>query len=371
MQQAKEFHHIASSPAPVFPEIRQNSETLAEIFQDITNGAHIEARFVRFRQYLPMLIEQAHTLEAQHRIGWLFLLRDLLIRDLTADAAELCLAADLLMLWADWPLACFISEILVDQRGENIDKVRLAYAYWMTGRTPLAIALCKQILARDPHCAEAMNLLPQMEQWLNYSQALLCDSERFVDTDSGLQLSLLGLHHCQDFAWQYYDPSIATLCCLPRFETIQQWSDWLYSEQSLSDQFTFAIFHVAYGFVGSINLVMHNGIGFCYYWLGKDFRNAGLGQAALSLLLRTAQQKWGVRRCYAKVFADNLPSRKLLERTDFSHLEGVSNANNPNEIFYRWSSTGGKPNTDKSFVVSELRQLLADMRLDIALSVDC
>lgn len=371
MQQAKEFHRAVLSPAPVFPDIRQQSQTLPEIFQEITGCKNIEARFVCFQEYLPVLIEQAHTLEAQDRIGWLFLLRDLLIRDLTVGAADLCLASDLLMLWADWPLACFINEILVEQRGENIDKARLAYAYWASGRTPAAIALCRQILARDPHCAEAVNLLPQMEQWLNYSQALLGDNERFIDADSGLYLCLLGLQHCQDFAWQYDDPSIAELCCLPTFESGQQWRDWLYSEQSLSDQLTFAIFHVAHGFIGSINLVMHDGIAFCYYWLGRDFRCAGLGQAALSLLLRTAQQKWAVRCCYAKVFSHNLPSRKLLERVDFSHIENIVNADNPNEIFYRWSGAGDKPNIDKEFIVSELRQLLADMRLDIVLSVDC
>jgi GNAT superfamily N-acetyltransferase len=84
---------------------------------------------------------------------------------------------------------------------------------------------------------------------------------------------------------------------------------------------TFGVWHAYWGFIGLVNLVMAEDIGFFHYWIARDFQGNGFGPHAVELLLHLAEQAWGLRTCYAKCFADNLPSRKALAKLGFAKLE--------------------------------------------------
>lgn len=170
----------------------------------------------------------------------------------------------------------------------------------------------------------------------------------------------LSHRHLDDFFWQYFDPGISELCCLPEFVSREQWHAWLSGLYSDGDELPLAIIHREWGFVGCCHLVMHEGIGFLYYWMGKDFRGQGLAYRANRLLLSAAIESFGLRACYAKVFEHNLPSRRLLERLGFECLD-FRTIPDETEIFYRLGE-------DSRHVACELRDFLARMKSDTSVA---
>lgn len=58
------------------------------------------------------------------------------------------------------------------------------------------------------------------------------------------------------------------------------------------------------------------------YWLGRPFWGRGLGTWAAEAICREGFRRWDIVRVYAGPYADNLASRRLLEKTGF-RLEGV------------------------------------------------
>lgn len=170
-----------------------------------------------------------------------------------------------------------------------------------------------------------------------------------------LRLEPLGHQHLQDFAWQYHAADIRELCRMPEFLDDAQWHAWLDELYRLGDEASFAILHADRGFVGCIHLVRAGDLGFLYYWLGQDFRGQGLARRAADLLL----ERVALRACYAKVFACNEPSRRLLERLGFVELDIRAAPPEQEERFYR----RGEP-APRARVVEELHELMARMRSD-------
>ena len=151
------------------------------------------------------------------------------------------------------------------------ESMGLVSAYWRQGDHQEAWDQSRLTLLTHPksEAAEAMHqdLLHYQrrghgfgERFLPWDQALAHDGELFLEP--------LGHQHAGDFAWQYYDPAIAELCCLPRFETEEQWHQWLHTHQHYADHIMFGIQHQDWGFIGCVGLVLHQGVGFFYYWLG-------------------------------------------------------------------------------------------------------
>ena len=164
----------------------------------------------------------------------------------------------------------------------------------------------------------------------------------------------LSHRHLDDFLRQYFDQGISDLCRLPEFVSREQWHAWLSGLYSDGDELPLAIIHREWGFIGCCHLVMHEGIGFLYYWLGKDFRGQGLAFRANRLLLSAAIECFGLRACYAKVFEHNQPSRRLLERLGFECLD-FHVFPDETEIFYRLGE-------DIRSVADELRRILHLMK---------
>ena len=93
--------------------------------------------------------------------------------------------------------------------------------------------------------------------------------------------------------------------------------------------------HEQWGLIGSLNLVLSEGVGAVYYWLGEDFRGYGFMQQALCLLLNEAVDCWGLECCYARVYQHNAASRRLLEKTDFTVLSPIRLQSEREVLFYR------------------------------------
>lgn len=84
------------------------------------------------------------------------------------------------------------------------------------------------------------------------------------------------------------------------------------------------------------HMMMYGEIG---YDVGQEFQNKGIGTQAVSQFVATIFSKTAIRRLFAYVAEDNLPSRKLLEKVGFQQ-EGICrehfiiNGKPTNEILY-------------------------------------
>ena len=69
-----------------------------------------------------------------------------------------------------------------------------------------------------------------------------------------------------------------------------------------------------------MGLEISKGVGFFYYWLGKDFQGHGYGPQAVAIMLDWARRYLGLRRCYATAYKDNIPSQKAMGKIGFRPL---------------------------------------------------
>lgn len=266
-------------------------------------------------------------------------------------------------LLCDWQLQIFALQKLPGLQSVHIEL--LAYAFWKIGHWQNASELLERhmLLSADDQnlykCYCMLNELSDEGSYLNYQR---------VDISKLLRLELMSCHHGNEFLWQYFDPQIAQLCCLPEFDESYTWSDWLQYQQSLTDQNTFAVIHQHWGFVGVVSLVAHQNVGYFYYWLGKDFRGQGFGGEAVSLLLEFGCEYLGINCCYAKVFEHNSSSQKAMEKLGFQRLP--FNAAPPNETEQLYYLGSAKSPIENAL---ECQQLFDDMcsatKVDIPLSM--
>jgi len=237
--------------------------------------------------------------------------------------------------WCDWPLAVAAGKALSALRALSDSEALL----WMEACQHMGdmekardIAVSRQL--SHPNLPQFYDAYADLLAWNTYRNHF-----GWVDgrdwNDAELLLEPLGHHHLPDFAWQYHDPAIAERCCLPSFGSDQQWHCWLEDSQRFGDQWTGAVIHREWGFIGSVSLILHGGLGFFYYWFGPDFQGQGFGPRAVALLLASAQERYGLHTCYAKVFEDNLPSRRALEKLGFEDIGVSAIAPDDKEIFYR------------------------------------
>lgn len=161
-----------------------------------------------------------------------------------------------------------------------------------------------------------------------------------VELKSGsVSLTPMHFHHIADFGWQYADADIAKLCSLPLFPSAQHWIHWLYCCQQEKERALFAVMHETYGFIGSVSLQVFNGIGFFYYWLGKDFQGVGLGPKAVDILMHIGRCYHGMKSCYAKVFSYNIASNKAIAKLGFTRLPFKALPPSEAEVFYYLGKT--------------------------------
>lgn len=314
-------------------------------------------------KWLPAIAEQTHTLNPAQRTDWLLGLRASWQRHGWAftqrDRERLFEVAGH---WGDWRLLLSVAEAIIGQRPlATSETLQCIDALWQLGDTEHALQYARRLCLGNPACGDAANRYTDLQAWVDW-----LDRHPFGATltaaDDGLYLEPLGHHHISAFARQYYDPAIARLCCLPQFDSDEKWHQWVDEVSSYGDQVVFAVLHEEWGFVGSVSLVLHEEVGFFYYWIGPDFQGNGLGPKAVNLMLAMARESCGMHTCYAKVFEYNRASQRGLEKLGFERLAVSAAPPHDDEFFYRW----GCPSTHDE-TVRELKRLMLLMGSDIGI----
>lgn len=284
---------------------------------------------------LPGLLKHAPALVPAQRFACLRALRTLwreqgeglphaALRDLLALTAH----------WRDWPLADAVGVRLCSAGAQGTqDTLHLIDACRALGKADAALALCAFLRLGDPGNARHEDLHADLLSWRDWRLGFASVHDR--DGAAGLALEPLAHHHARDFAWQYADPAIARLCCLPAFVDELDWHYWLADVRRAGGRLPYAVLHREWGFIGCVSLALHGDVGFFYYWLGRDFQGRGHGPRAGELLLTLARQAHGLRCCYAKVYDHNLRSRRGLEKMGFADLGMRGAGEDCNQLFYR------------------------------------
>jgi len=70
------------------------------------------------------------------------------------------------------------------------------------------------------------------------------------------------------------------------------------------------------------------------YWLGEEYWNRGLATNAVALGIDYALQQWKFNKIIAKVFAENIPSQKVLLKNHFTKEATLQKAIYKNGIFH-------------------------------------
>jgi len=263
------------------------------------------------------------------------------MRDLLRQAAT----------WRDWPLVLAIGAHLAATGGlDTHETLHLVDACRTLGQAEQALALVRGLGAADlpPGRAGLEAEIQSWRAWRRRFPALAPTAE--------LALEPLAHHHERDFAWQYHDPAIASLCCLPVFIDALDWHHWLADTWRDGHRLPYAVLHREWGFIGCVSLALHRDLGFFYYWLGRDFQGHGVGPRAGQLLLAMGERAFGLRCCYAKAFDYNLRSRRGLEKMGFVDLGMRGAGDDRNQVFYRRGPAQGRART-----VDELHRLLDSM----------
>lgn len=258
--------------------------------------------------------------------------------------------------WNDRAFVCHLGKILLQKNSIDADRTLLLIdALKHMGEMEYALNLCIACQLAQPENLRFASAHRDLHDW-NAFRHHAGRGDGHSHEDNELLLEPLGHHHLPDFAWQYFDPAIAERCCLPKFHSDLEWHRWLEEVYHYGDQSIDAVIHREWGFIGSVSLIQHGGIGFFSYWLGRDFQGQGFGPRAVSLMLASAAERYRLHTCYAKVYEDNTPSRRALEKLGFEDIQVSAVAPDDNEMFYRRG-----PFTDRRRIAEELHWLMAAM----------
>lgn len=312
------------------------------------------------KAFLPNLLRHARELAPTERCTWLHGLHEAWHRHGWALGGQArALLFELAAAWCAWPLAYVVgASLLRDGALDAAFAARMLQTRRGIGDAEGALDLAISLQLADPFQPRHALAYRELASWRAWR-----DAAAPVDAfprDGLLRLEPLAHHHAADFAWQYYDPAIAERCCLPHFDDEAQWHRWLDTVHGYGDQLVFAVLHRDWGFVGCTSLVLHAGIGFFYYWIGRDFQGREFGPCATALMLEGARRRFGLRSCYAKVYDDNLPSRRALAKMGFDDLGICAAVPEQRQLFYRQ----GEPQV-RERIVAELHELMAYLGSDI------
>lgn len=308
-------------------------------------------------EVLPQLLKLAPSLAPLNRGNWITGLQKLWhgaydTLDPTNCSSLLKLAEE----WCDWPLVLAIGQTLKARNALDIGSAKaVIHASIHQGDVDAASDMTVYYQLASPFDLEFAETYRALQDWRKWRSAV--GWVNGLDWgDEELLLEPLANHHLPDFALQYYDPDIAELCCLPEFTSDQHWQAWLNDIYAAGDQLIYAVMHRQWGCVGSVSLILHNGIGYFYYWIGKDFQGQGFGPRAVALMLTMAEQQYGMHTCYAKVYDYNTPSRRALEKLGFDDLGIQALPPDQTEIFYRRGIE-----QPRHLIIAELHRMLDDM----------
>jgi RimJ/RimL family protein N-acetyltransferase len=241
---------------------------------------------------------------------------------------------------SDWPLEIYlrkkIQKSLNRPDNSNADEIlhisnndALICAYVKNGQIDLGHEEALKCVLTWPH-NERLSLLYHFVNEKHYEHPYHPSDL----TSNELSLTPLKLEHLEAFAWQYSEPSVAELCNLPMFDSDSQWQNWLNDNTEEQDQYLYAVIHHNWGFIGSVAIRIRQGIGFFYYWLGKDFQRKSFGPLASKILFHISEKYHGMSCCYAKVYPYNFASIKALGKLGFHQLPYSMPLGEENELLF-------------------------------------
>ncbi len=252
-----------------------------------------------------------------------------------------------------------VSSELLDE-AQTVEYLQLSVAYWQMGLLSEAEQWLQSIETRLSQDNPLRDFHYQIDQDIARFPPQLRD---LVDDD--IQLLPIEEQHLSSFSWVYHDPQIARLCNLPVFDSDDKWFDWLASNQTNQHKTLLAVNHRKWGFIGSVFLEVHQGVGFFYYWLGADFQGLGFGPRAVKLLLQFGQQKLGMTSCYAKAYEDNIASHHAMKKIGFESLPFKLAEPYQNEMYFYLGGDEDKASSVKALpkIGEELQRLIKAMGL--------
>lgn len=262
----------------------------------------------------------------QHRLDLMHAIRSCIaepgVRLSEADSRKL---VNLMMYLSDWPGLKLLQGLGL----WSPSPVEKSLADIQMGKFDLALNSINTALQSG---AAEPSLRATQQELVRLVQQMPCPAQAL--TRGALSLTPLQFYHVADFGWQYGDEEIARLCNLPVFSSGQHWMAWLHQCQQEKQRHLFAVMHQDYGFIGSVSLQVFDGIGFFYYWLGKDFQGQGFGPLAVDILMALGRNYLGMHSCYAKVFDYNLASGKAVSKLGFKRLPFRALPPSDAEVFY-------------------------------------
>jgi RimJ/RimL family protein N-acetyltransferase len=236
----------------------------------------------------------------------------------------------------DWPFIIQINEhrkrmriAQLDDEAGVVQYLQFAVAYWQMGQLESAEALLLKRIETTSSDSPLADFCLHVRHDIERMKFAL--SARQSDD---LLLIPLEEQHLSGFSWVYHDPQIAQLCNLPDFGNDDQWFDWLAVDQNNTNKNVFSVIHESWGFIGSVSIEIHEGVGFFYYWLGQDFQGGGLGPQSVLLLLNLAEQQLGMTCCYAKLFQHNFASQKAMKKMAFQALPFEVVSSGDEQVYY-------------------------------------
>lgn len=230
----------------------------------------------------------------------------------------------------DWSIVAYLRQERQDGLQPSINnQLRLTHAFYQLGKLHEAVDNQRTLLLQHYQRQDIAD-----DYW-HLQKNLSSIPYDLAQISSGyLRLVPLQSHHFESFCWAYDDPEIARLVNLPDFQNKQQWLAWLEDNHRDSNRVVFALNHAEWGFIGSVCLEVHEGVGFFYYWLGVDFQGQGFGTEVLNLLLDVGKYYHDITCCYAKVFEHNIASQKVMEKVGFEQLPFSANEPFDDECYY-------------------------------------
>lgn len=313
----------------------------------------------QWQQVLQGYCESIQGFNPMDRQQWLNALNGFIAKNNNLKEKTIQIIIRFSFLICDWHLLIETSNKLVVLQPQDIKS--LAYAYWKTGAWNKAYELLNKYMFIQPDVDSFYDWHLDLID-LSNKQAFAFYSNRNISKH--LRLEPLSFHHADEYIWQYWDQSIAELCCLPEITSKQEWCDWMAYQQTLDDQTNFAVLHESFGFVGVVSLIVHRGVGFFYFWIGKDFQRKGFGTDAVRLLLEIGEKYFGITCCYAKVFEHNIASQNVMIKLGFKRLGINAAVPHDNEQLYYL----GEDKPDR-IQYSELHQLLCDMNSETQVDI--
>lgn len=248
-----------------------------------------------------------------------------------------------------WPLVLSMFNALAGETEPGTQcRLLAAEAELQMGYIAAAQTQLRSILLAEPQQKQALDQYQFILQWDEFccdqglGAHIPCDGEQ-------LHLQLLGHQHIDSFI-QIYSEDTAFLCRLPLYTDSEDWHGWLRAQHQDPSEQLFTVMHSSWGMIGVVSLVMHEHRGFFYYWIGDEFRGCSYGPSAVSLLLQTASEYWGLNTCYAKAYEFNQASHSGLLKLGFEELSVRAAAPSDDERFYRWG-----PEVTEQVLVEEMR----------------